>query len=953
MKKIVFYKTVAVSVLSIFLISSMSQAIFVYKSKIDFLNNNETNFLLTHSSFEWKDDFLDEGRIDLAKSYNYVIDKTLGLIKMKDTYEAWYNPSWTRMKIVDVYNSGSETFEDYVLDLNVYYDSDMQNDFDDLRFTDSIGNNLYYWIGERINGEHANVLVRVPIVTPGHNNVHMFYGDPTAEDESNFDMIFTWDDRTSPDIMISYKNYLEGAWDPDVAYGNGRFLVAWEERLGPEDIDFPLPDWERTVFGVIHGRTYNSDGSDPQPSGDADIDISDPTETACHKENPSIAFGDSVFFVAWEENEANPFQPLTRYQINIGAALVTADGTVTSRFMICEATNIQADPCVAFDSNSHRFFVVWEDARAGTNNYDVYGRIYNANGQPVGPDFQVASGANCQDEPWICSDNEGTFMVVYEDGYNPVNGPFSLKAQRFDSNGNKVGSTINIASSSDNTDNIFPSVTYCEQTNRYLITWNDADLSSGQWRGNIWGKILDKYGNTIHDNFIVQPGNIYVRTDVVPYLDTLFFVSYDGINDLWGKLISSDGVVQTDEHMLSDGSSLNVDWNNLAVGNGKIMAVWEDERDQASEYADTFGSVWHIYKTTGSPLVSYNIGDEKQIITNAVITSKVISPPSLQEWEEFDAIYMTPIGTIRFDILNEDGSQILMGNINPGKDISSLAVYKIRLKATFERAIPNDTPILDEWSVSYIGTDYEPPWTEYELTPSVPNGENGWYTLSVELTLYPHDDISPPEEIITYYKINGGSQKIYSAVNKPHISSERRNNEVEFWSVDAAGNNETPHKIVSDIMIDRTKPTVTITTPSWGIIKPGDVKVSGTIYESLEGSGINKVEVYFNGGKIPDSEIQVSANKDYFEWHFMAEGSGKSLSDILNDILNTIRTLPAPQGFQYDIEIRAYDYAGNMGNAYVTVQTLKVKNMNPFFLDLLHRLLVNFLVLEHIILINI
>jgi len=937
MKKTLFYKTVfVIFVVTIFLVSSIAQAFFISQSKISFLSVNENNSLSGSSSLDWEDDFFDEGRIDTAKSYNYILDKTEGIVKIKDTYEAWYNPDWTRMKIIDIYNSGSETFEDYVLDLVVYYDSDMQSDFDDLRFTDSEGNDLYYWINEKTDGEQANVLIRVPQVPPGHTNVHMFYGDPTAQDESNFDMIFTWDDRTNPDIMISYKNYLEGAWDPDVAYGGGRFLVAWEERVGPEDIDFPLPDWERTIFGVIHGRTYNSDGGDPQPSGNADIDISDPTATKCHKEDPSVAYGDGVFFVAWEENEANPLQPSTRYNINIGAALVTTSGTVTSRFIICDASNIQADPIVAFDSQSHRFFIVWEDARAGTNNYDVYGRIYNVNGQPVGTDFQVASGANCQDEPWICSDNEGIFMVVYEDGFNPASGPFGLNAQRFDLNGNKVGSTITIATGSDSTDNIFPCVVYCEQTERYFVSWNDADLSSGQWRGNIWGKILDKYGNIIHDNFMIQPGSIYVRTDVVPYLGTLFFVSYDGISDLWGKLISRDGVVQTDAHMLSDGSSENVDWNNLAVGDGKIMAVWEDERDQASEYADTFGSVWHVYRTTGSPQVSYNIGDEKQIVTTAVVTSKVISPPSLKEWGEFDAVYLTPIGTIRFDILDENDTQILMGDVNPGKDISSLQVDAIRLKATFERSIPTDTPILDKWSVSYIGADYEPPWTEYEITPAVPDGENSWYTLTVEVTLYPHDDISPPEEIITYYKINGGSQKIYSSSNKPQISSERSNNELEFWSVDAAGNNETPHNFINNIMIDRTKPTVTITTPAWGIVKAGDVKVSGTVYETLEGSGVNKVEVYFNGGKIPDSEVQLSANKDYFEWHFTATGSG----NFWGDILDAIRALSVPKVSYYDIEVRAYDYAGNMGNAYVTVQISKVKNMNIIFLDLLLLLII-------------
>jgi hypothetical protein len=825
----------------------------------------------------------------------------------------------------------------------VYYDSDMQNDFEDLRFTDSEGNDLYYWIGERINNEQSNVLVRVPQIPPGHTDIHMFYGDSSAQDQSNFEMIFTWDDRTDPDIMISYKNYLEGAWDPDTAFGGGRFLVAWEERLGPEDIHLPLPDFHRTIFSTIHGRTYNSDGGDPDPTGDADIQISDPTATSCHKENPSIAYGNGKFLVVWEQNPALPLQPQTRYDADIGGAFVTPSGTVTERFMICEAPGFQCDPCVAYDSQSNQFFVVWEDARDSPNNYDVYGRRISSTG-PIGSDFQVAAGANCQDEPWICSDDNGIFMVVYEDGMNPETGPFGLKAQRYDQNG-KVGSTITIATSSSSKDHIFPSVTYCGQTDRYFIAWNDADLSSGQWRGNIWGKILDEFGNTIYDNFIIQSGYNYIRTDVVPYLDTLFFISYDGVSDLWGKLVSSDGVVQTDEHMISDGSSQQVDWNNLAVGEGKIMAVWEDERDQASEYADSFGSVWQIYRATGSSSVTYNIGDEKQIITEAVIISKVISPGSFEEWEEFDATFTTPIGSIRFDILNEQGTQTLMSNINPGKDISTISNNAIRLKATFQRTIPKDTPILDKWSVSYVGGDYEPPWTEYELTPSSPDGDNNWYTVTVEITLYAHDDVSPSEEIVTYYKINDGDQRIYSITNKPKISSEKQNNKIEFWSVDAADNEEIPHNIVSNINIDRTKPTVTITTPQWGVVPPGDVEVSGTVYESSQGSGINKVEIYFNGGKIPDNEVTLSPNKDHFEWHFTAEAS-QSWIQIFDDIWSLPK---GPKGYQYEIEVRSYDNAGNMGNAYVTVSTPKQKTLNLFIFNILQRLFEDFPFFQEII----
>ena len=93
-------------------------------------------------SITWEDDFLDKSKIDIELSYNYIVDKSVGEVMMVDTYNAWYNPEWTRMKPIIINNRGSQTFNDYVLDLLVYYDSDMQSDFRDLRFTDDKGNDL-------------------------------------------------------------------------------------------------------------------------------------------------------------------------------------------------------------------------------------------------------------------------------------------------------------------------------------------------------------------------------------------------------------------------------------------------------------------------------------------------------------------------------------------------------------------------------------------------------------------------------------------------------------------------------------------------------------------------------------------------------------------------------------------------------------------------------------------
>ena len=167
--------------------------------------------------------------------------------------------------------------------------------------------------------------MKIPTLAPGQTTLYLFYGNPTASDQSSFSSIFSWQDRTRPDTMVSFKAATEGAWDPDVIYGANRFLVTWEERLGPEDINIPLPHYERTIPGVIHGRSYNNDGENPIPDNNTDIDVSLPGDHSYHAENPCNAFGAGKFFVVWEENPAN--QPLNRYEADIKGAIGYPGGT--------------------------------------------------------------------------------------------------------------------------------------------------------------------------------------------------------------------------------------------------------------------------------------------------------------------------------------------------------------------------------------------------------------------------------------------------------------------------------------------------------------------------------------------------------------------------------------------------------------------------------------------------
>lgn len=869
MKNEKIFKSTAVVILILFILASAGQAIVYTVGAM--------------TEFEWEDDFLSWEFIDQDRSDN--IDIVDDKVVMKDTYKAWHHP-WPKMKKIVFQNSGSNQ-ESYVQPLKVYHDSDMAPDYSDIRFVNVDDGSVYdleYWIGE-YNEYYADVWVRInPGVPSGQSEIYMFYGDPGATDLSNFDLVFRWDDRTSPDIMVSHKAEAEGAWDPDVAFGSGRFLVAWEERVGtPWGEDWP--DYmERSIFSCIHGRTYNSDGGDPypDPTSDTDIDISPTGDFSYHAENPSVAFGGSKFLVAWEEN---PARVLDRFEADIEGAFVTTGGSVSQLSTICSADRFQGDPCVAFGSG--KFLVVWEDNRAATN-YDVWGRFVSTSGT-LGSEFRITSSADYEGEPWVCV-GDGFFLVVYERGGNPTQGPFGIEAKKISSTGTTIW-TKTIATGTSGTDHMFPACCFNPNTDKYFVTWNDADWSAGQYRGNIWGNMLTQSGGLVYTNFMLQASSSYIRTDCVPYLDNMYFVTYDKGSELWGKLVYTDQIM-TSEQALSDGSSLHLDWNNLAVSSdGRIFPVWEDERDQMSQWADAFGSVWHIYKSTGSSHVSYDFTSEIEMTNSATLVSKPISSSGVQRWVEYYADFSMSGGSLDFSVQSSGGSTIFDGL----GDISGLSVQPIRLKATFSRTVAADSPSIDLWGVSYIGVDKDPPWSEIYLSPPEPNGDNGWYTGAVDVEIRAYDDASGVKSI--HYEIDDDGEQV--SFNNPCSFSvyESGAHTIRYWAKDNADNIESPNSY-SGIKIDGRNPKVNIIQPDHREYEPGPIPIEADITE--EGSGLHFVGIYLNNDPSPIKSWNSFSNPNSFV---------------------AMHTFQAGPGETHDIEIKSYDKAGNLGNAWATIET--------------------------------
>ena len=814
-------RLVIVSFIVVLLLFSATQAIVIKETPFDTKTDTSTPLvpLSNENYFTWEDLFDDATRVDPTMSYNYEI--TGGAAKMTNTYPLWTDPAWTRMKQITITNTAGELLYNYALHLSVPFDSDMRTDYGDIRFKHESSGDVFcdYWI-ENYDTSSASVWVKIPYTPTGTSKMYMFYGNPAATSQSDFYNVFTvWDEHWPNDEQVTYHANVEGAWDPDVCYGNGEYLVLWEEGQ---------PWYPPYTWGFkqeIRASMYDPEGTRIV----FDNLVYQDSTLYYRNENPSADYGGGKFFVAWEHYDtvANP----SAVTEDIKARTVQRNGNLLqlgSVITVCSATDCQADANVQYDSVNNRFCVVWEDARSGENNYNIYGRLYDTNGNPVGGEKNICTAANNQCEPWVAFDpTHGQYMIVWEEGITADTGPFSIKAGLFDSNLNQIGNTVTIATGSSGVDYNFPCVEFSVDTQRYLITYNSGDISAGDWWGTIWGTLYDDGGVVVVPPFEIKTGD-YIRTDIVPYLSSSFVVSFNskGASSdsglIWGKLVSSEGEVFTGEIQFSASTAAEADWAAMAAGDGKVFVAWEDLRiyypGPFDILPDAYGNIWNLNIPGGSEM-SYTMGDEKALLLEAQVTSVQINPENLLAWFDFTAVFE---GTLSFDVLNAAGDTVLIQDIAPGQSLQSLDPVGLRLRAHFTRANPSSTPVLQSWTVRYIGADEIAPVTVLDHIIGS-QGLNGWNTsqgVTVWLNAYDLPEGTGSGVNYTLFMLDGGEVQQYNEASGITLVVSQESDwmglwDVTFWSVDNSGNvedNTKPENTIQ-IKIDAERPYVEITEP--------------------------------------------------------------------------------------------------------------------------------------------
>ncbi|NOR85948.1 DUF2341 domain-containing protein [archaeon] len=114
-------------------------------------------------------------------------------VNVKDEPTAWHLDGWSKRQVLSI-DSTVETLTDYQIKKTIAFDSDMQADFDDIRFTTTDGINIPYWI-ETKNSTSAEVWLKIPetsntLIT----QIWQYYGNSGVSSVSNGGNVFEFYD---------------------------------------------------------------------------------------------------------------------------------------------------------------------------------------------------------------------------------------------------------------------------------------------------------------------------------------------------------------------------------------------------------------------------------------------------------------------------------------------------------------------------------------------------------------------------------------------------------------------------------------------------------------------------------------------------------------------------------------------------------------------------------------
>lgn len=284
--------------------------------------------------------------------------------------------------------------------------------------------------------------------------------------------------------------------------------------------------------------------------------------------------------------------------------------------------NQQIYPSLIQNTVLDQFLVVWQDNRNG--NYDIYGKIVDKNGVPLGADIAILTGPGDQISPAaVYNPTTNQYMVTWADNQN---GDYDLYAQRIDAAGSLINTMfpISVGPNDQNT----PTMAYGPSTSEYLVVWADNQGTSS----DIYAQRFTIAGAAVGGAILVANNTGIQRLPVVTYNSALqqYLITWEdnrsGNFDIYSQLLSNTGsLVGTEVAVITGpGNQTQPSTTYQAPGNAFWVAWSGDESGTGDIYAQKLSAAGALLGTPvtlsnalgtqNSPRIAYNSVAQQHLV---------------------------------------------------------------------------------------------------------------------------------------------------------------------------------------------------------------------------------------------------------------------------------------------------------------------------------------------------
>jgi hypothetical protein len=331
------------------------------------------------------------------------------------------------------------------------------------------------------------------------------------------------------------------------------------------------------------------------------------TTTAGDQNAPSVAVAaDGSFMVVWTSSGQDGDG------LGVYGRRYDANGNPLGGEFLVNTTTAgdQTHASVAVDAHDN-FVVIWQgQSPQWWNGWDIYGQRFDASGARVGGEFQVNSFTSYdQKNPQVAMDATGDFVVVWQSAWEDGSG-WGIYGQRYNSSGNRVGGEFRVNTTTAG-DQVDPSVAMSATGGQFVVTWSSYGQDGSGW--GVYGQRFFATGARSGQEFQVNVTTAGDQKSSSVTMDSqgnflVSWQSYGQDGSGWGvygrQYNGTVGQPATGEFLLSSTTAGDQTHPSFAMNDhGLAVAVWS-----GNSLFDSSGVVMQVFNVSaGNDLMDSSV----------------------------------------------------------------------------------------------------------------------------------------------------------------------------------------------------------------------------------------------------------------------------------------------------------------------------------------------------------